>query len=207
MDINGVPAALSSYESSKTKTKGNVNPNSSEDSTNTGNNSEESQSAVYEKSSSDNQTKKTYKQDTATIVKLKADADRRYASLRSLVEKMFNKQGKTFDEANMFQLLREGKVPVDAETAAQAQKDIAEDGYWGVNQTSDRLVSFAKALAGSDPEKADEMIDAVKKGFEEATKTWGDDLPDICKQTLDATLKKLDEWKNSVSDESDSKSK
>lgn len=160
-------------------------------------------SAVYEKSNTSSKKRTEYKQDTATINQLKQDAERRTSQLRTLVEKLFLKQGQTFDESNMYQLLREGKVPVDAETAAQAKADIAEDGYWGVSQTSDRLVSFAKALTGGDPQKADEMIAAVKKGFEEATKTWGDELPDICKNTLDATMKKLDEWKNSLKDETE----
>ena len=43
-----------------------------------------------------------------------------------------------------------------------------------------------------------EMIDAFKKGFEEATKTWGDKLPDISQSTYDAVLEKMDAWKNQV---------
>lgn len=158
------------------------------------------QAAVYEKSSEANKEKdkKIYKQDTATIAQLKADADRRSQQLRNLVRKMLLEQGEKLDDTDMYRLLREGKVPVDAATAAQAAEDISENGYWGINQTSERLVSFAKALSGGDPSKADEMIEAVKKGFEEATKAWGDDLPEISQKTLDATLQKLEDWKNSV---------
>lgn len=157
------------------------------------------QAAVYEKSSEANKEKdkKIYKQDTATIAQLKADADRRSQQLRNLVRKMLLEQGEKLDDTDMYRLLREGKVPVDAATAAQAAEDISENGYWGINQTSERLVSFAKALSGGDPSKADEMIEAVKKGFEEATKAWGDDLPEISQKTLDATLQKLEDWKNS----------
>lgn len=141
----------------------------------------------------------TGKRDTATIEKLKAEADQRTAQLKSLVEKMMLKQGKTYNDAtDIFGMLREGKLQVDPQTAAQAQKDIAEDGYWGVEQTSERLVSFAKALAGNDPSKADEMIAAVEKGFKQATKAWGDELPDICKSTLETTRQKLNDWKNSL---------
>ena len=39
------------------------------------------------------------------------------------------------------------------------------------------------------------LLDAFKKGFEEATKTWGKDLPDISKQTYDAVVEKFDKWK------------
>ena len=38
-------------------------------------------------------------------------------------------------------------LTVDADTIAQAKKDIAEDGYWGVEKTSDRILDFAKGSA------------------------------------------------------------
>jgi hypothetical protein len=156
--------------------------------------------AVYEKSPevTDNTTAKS--SDTAVIESLKAEAEKRTSQLRSLVEKMMLSQGKVFDSDAMWNFLRSGEYTVDEATANQAKADIAEDGYWGVEQTSDRLVSFAKALAGSDPEKAENMINAVKTGYEQATKAWGGELPEICKQTLDATLKKLDEWKTSTTE-------
>jgi ABC-type transporter Mla subunit MlaD len=157
--------------------------------------------AVYEKN--DGKTvEKSYKKDSATIDRLLAEADKRAQSLRELVEKMLLKQGQTFnDSTDIYALLREGKVQVDPETQAQAQKDISEDGYWGVSQTADRLVSFAKALTGGDPSKANDMIDAVKRGFEQAKKAWGGDLPDICKKTLDAAINKLEQWRDSVNDD------
>lgn len=137
------------------------------------------------------------KTDIATISKMKADTKQRAEQLRSLVEKMMKKQGMTYNQStNMYALLRTGKLEVDASTAQQAKKDIAEEGYWGVNQTSDRLVSFAKALAGNDPSKADELMAAIEKGFKQATKSWGDKLPDICQQTLDATRQKMKDWKD-----------
>lgn len=139
----------------------------------------------------------TGKPDIATIERMKAQADQKTAQLRSLVEKMMTKQGLKFNEAtDIFQLLREGKLEVDPEVAAQAKADIAVDGYWGVEQTSERLVSFAKALAGNDPKKAEELMGAIEEGFKQATKAWGDELPEICKKTLDATREKMNAWKN-----------
>ena len=77
---------------------------------------------------------------------------------------------------------------------AQAQADIAEDGYWGVNQTSDRIVDFAKALTGGDPNKIEEMREAFKKGFKQAEEKWGGELPEISQKTYDAVLEKFDAW-------------
>ena len=154
--------------------------------------------AVYEKST---KTEPSYnkKPNTALIEKMKADAEQRTAQLRSIVEQMMTKQGVAIGNADdMWKFLAKGDFTVSADVKAQAEADIAEDGYWGVKQTSDRIVDFAKALSGGDPEKADEMIEAFKKGFEDATKTWGDKLPDISQKTYDAVLEKMDAWKNQL---------
>lgn len=194
MSLNGISGVTPSLSNKVNKTP-NVTPLKSTASEQ----EKQTPSAVYEKNKEEDQKKTTYKRDTTTISQLKEEAEKRTRSLRDLVEKMIVKQGQTFDEANIYNLLREGKVIVDPETAAQAKADIAEDGYWGIAQTSDRLVSFAMALTGGDPEKADEMVAAVKEGFKQAQKAWGGELPEICQKTLDATLSKLDEWKNSLS--------
>lgn len=154
---------------------------------------------VYEKETEEttDASKKIYQPNTDVINQLKADAERRTSQLRQLVEKMLLKQGTTFTETmDMFQLIKNGQLEVDPETAKQAQEDISEDGYWGVEQTSDRLMSFAIALSGGDTSKADTLMDAIKKGYEEATEAWGDELPDICKQTLEAVETKMEAWKN-----------
>jgi len=152
---------------------------------------------VYEPSKADTSaasTSKTYKPDTNLINKLKADADARTAQLRSLVEKMMVGQADTYGKANdIWSFLRSGNYTVDPATKAQAQADIAEDGYWGVNQTSDRIIDFAKALTGGDPDKIEDMRSAFEKGFKKAGKTWGGDLPDISQQTYDAVMKKFDQ--------------
>jgi hypothetical protein len=156
---------------------------------------------IYEKSTDTKTSGVTKKTDTALVAKLKADAEERTSQLRSLVEKMMTKQSIAIGTADdMWKFLAKGDFTVDAETKAQAEADIAEDGYWGVEQTSERILDFAKALSGNDPDKADLLLDAFKKGFKEATKTWGDELPDISKRTYDAVLEKFDKWKNGTSD-------
>lgn len=152
---------------------------------------------VYEKSSGQTSGTVTKKTDFALVNKLKADAEQRTSQLRSLVEKMMTKQGVAIGTADsMWSFLAKGDFTVDEATRAQAQADIADDGYWGVDQTSDRILDFAKALSGNDPEKADLLLDAFKKGFKEATKSWGQDLPDISQRTYDAVVEKFNKWKN-----------
>ena len=133
-----------------------------------------------------------YKANEEVIARLKADAQARYDQLVQLVQKLINKQGGVFADANdLWNALREGRVEVDAETKAQAPADIAEDGYWGVNATSDRIIDFAKALTGGDPSKLNDMMEAFKKGYEQAEKTWGGKLPEISQKTYDAVIEKF----------------
>ncbi len=150
---------------------------------------------VYEpsKKTTTSSVKKTYTPDTNLVNKLKADAEARTSQLRSLVEKMMSKQANTYGKANdIWSLLSSGNFTVDPATKAQAQADIAEDGYWGVNQTSDRIIQFATALTGGDPDKIEEMRAAFQKGFKQAEKTWGGSLPDISQQTYKAVMDKFD---------------
>lgn len=136
---------------------------------------------------------KTYKTNDAMINKLKADAENRMNQLQNIVSKLISQQSNAFADANdLWSVLRSGKLEVDPETQAQAKADIAEDGYYGVKQTSDRIIDFANALTGGDPSKIEKMRDAFKKGYEQAEKTWGGELPEICKQTYDAVMEKFD---------------
>lgn len=192
MAINSITNSVAAQQASTyTATKTDYTEKKSESSTKT------DTGVVYEKSSDQTSGTVTKKTDYALVNKLKADAEERTSQLRSLVEKMMTKQGVAIGTADsMWSFLAKGDFTVDEATRAQAQTDIADDGYWGVDQTSDRILDFAKALSGNDPEKADLLLDAFKKGFKEATKSWGQDLPDISQRTYDAVVEKFNKWKN-----------
>lgn len=137
----------------------------------------------------------TSNQNAAIVAQLKADAEQRAAQLQSIVQQILSKQGNSYGQAtDMWQFLASGDYTVDAATKAQAQADIADDGYWGVNKTSDRILDFAKALSGGDPDKMEEMRKAFEKGFKEATSSWGKDLPSISNSTYDAVMDKFDKY-------------
>ena len=192
MAINSITNSVAAQQASTyTAAKTDYTKKKSESSTKT------DTGVVYEKSSGQTSGTVTKKTDYALVNKLKADAEQRTSQLRSLVEKMMTKQGVAIGTADsMWRFLAKGDFTVDEATRAQAQADIADDGYWGVDQTSDRILDFAKALSGNDPEKADLLLDAFKKGFKEATKSWGQDLPDISQRTYDAVVEKFNKWKN-----------
>lgn len=161
------------------------------------------QGVVYEKESASNKKaaysiNKMSSQDRAALVKkLKADQESRQQQLVSLVQNMLKGQANAYGTAkgqNMWRMLASGNFTVDPATKAQAQRDIAEDGYWGVKQTSQRLFDFASALAGDDVEKMKEMQAAMEKGFKKAAKTWGGELPGICQETISAANKLFEDY-------------
>ena len=88
---------------------------------------------IYDKSSSTT-TGTDYKTNNAALIqKLKQDSEDRINQLKDIVSQMMTKQGIAIGTADdMWSFLAKGDFEVDAETKAQAQADIAEDGYWGV---------------------------------------------------------------------------
>lgn len=154
-------------------------------------------SAVYEpsKDAKKTDTVTTKQKNEAIISRLKADAEARTQQLQQLVQQMISKQGNAYGQANdMWKFLASGNFTVDAQAKAQAQADIAEDGYWGVKQTSERIFDFAKALSGGDMDKMKEMQAAFEKGFKQATKTWGKELPQISQDTRSAVNKLFEDF-------------
>ncbi len=161
--------------------------------------------AIYVKSAEEPEKKATYsinkmsKEDRAAIVEqLKADQAYRQQQLTDIVSKTLTGQSKSFtlatDSDEFWRMFADGKVTVDAAAKAKAQEDISEDGYWGVKQTSERLFDFASALAGDNVEMMEKMQKAMDKGFGQATKTWGKELPSISKDTYDAANKLFEEY-------------
>lgn len=192
MSVNGITSAQAAAAYSYTSSSAVKEKTTAEETTEK---KTEDTGVVYEHSTEKvtDSAKKTYTPDTNLINKLKADADARTQQLRSLVEQMMSKQATTYGNAtDIWSFLRSGNYTVDPATKAQAQADIAEDGYWGVNQTSDRIIQFATALTGGDPDKIEEMRAAFQKGYKQAEKTWGGSLPEISQRTYDAVMEKFD---------------
>ncbi len=193
MSVNGVTGATNTYDAAYL-TNQTAAAKATEENTSADKATEDKKDTgvIYE-ASKDAGTKKTYTQNTNLVNKMKADAEAHAQQLQSIVEQLMSKQGQTYNNANgIWSILSGGNFTVDAATKAQAEKDIAEDGYWGVKQTSDRIIDFATALTGGDPDKIEEMREAFKKGYKQAEKTWGGELPDISKRTYDAVMEKFD---------------
>ena len=166
----------------------------------------EKPAAIYEKTE-ESDLKVTYsinkmsKEQRAELVsQLKAEQENRQNQLVSIVSQLMTGQGNTLAKTDdIWKFLASGNFTVTPEVKAQAQKDIAEDGYWGVAQTSQRLFDFASALAGDDEKMMQKMEAAMEKGFRQATGAWGRELPEISGKTMDASRKLFKDYYESKS--------
>lgn len=161
---------------------------------------------IYEQSKKVEKSKEPYKinklsekERAALVEQMKKDTEARKAQLINLVHQTLTGQGKALSLASenkddIWKVLAKGDFTVDTATKKQAEEDISEKGYWGVEQTSKRLFDFASALAGDDVEKMKEMKEALLKGYKDATRAWGRELPEISKKTLDAANKLFDRY-------------
>jgi len=183
MSVNGVSnnytKSVSSYDYQKTQTE--KAKETTTETTSTTSNPATSKVDSFEKST-------TYKPDREKINSMKAEMSSNVSAFRQMVQGLFQTQGGKANTA-LNTLLNIDKV-----TQADAQKAISEDGEWGVNKTAERILNFAKALSGGDPEKAEMLREAVKKGFSAAEKVWGGKLPDISQQTYNKVMEGFDEW-------------
>lgn len=192
MSVNGITnntAAYTQNTSTSTAAK-------QADATKNKSTASEEAGVVYEPTKAKDSDSKKITDYSSVVSSMKQELSSKNTQLQNLVDQLLTKQAKKYNTlADLFK-----NIEADPATIAQAKADIGEDGYWGVEQTSDRLVAMAQALSGGDATKADEMIAAIKKGFSQATKAWGDDLPDICSKTIDAAVNKLTNWRDGISD-------
>lgn len=188
MSVNGIASGVSNSYPSTSVSREKASKTETKKTADTG--------VVYEPSTSANDSSTKVTDYSSIVASMKKELSSKNEQLQNLVNKLLSNQAKKYISlSDMFK-----DIQVDEQTKIQAQKDISDDGYWGVEQTSDRLVSMAKALSGGDSSKADAMISAIEKGFDEATKAWGDKLPDICQKTIDAAKQKLQNWRDGSSD-------
>lgn len=85
-----------------------------------------------------------------------------------------------------------GGKPIEALSQNEAKALVADNGFFGVEQTAGRIAGFVISGAGDDLEKLQEGRKGVLQGFEEAEATWGQKLFDISYNTLAKALETID---------------
>lgn len=74
----------------------------------------------------------------------------------------------------------------------EAKELVSDGGFFGVDETSQRVTSFVINMTGDNIEALQESRIGLVQGFEEAQKLFGGELPDISVQTQEKTLEIID---------------
>lgn len=86
----------------------------------------------------------------------------------------------------------EGKAITDL-SEEEATALISDEGFFGVEKTSQRVADFVLNFSGDDIELLKKGREGIVQGFEEANRLFGGELPEISYRTQDNTLKLIDE--------------
>ncbi|MEA3465997.1 MAG: hypothetical protein U9R29_08360 [Thermodesulfobacteriota bacterium] len=118
-----------------------------------------------------------------------ADLGTTFTMLRDLFAANLKEQGVATTIAT-------GNSDIDLEslTPEEATQLVADDGYFGIENTAQRIFDFATGIAGNDPSRLDAIISGINDGFAQAEQAWGGTLPEISYQTQDALGTMLEEW-------------
>ena len=202
-------AAVSVTVKSPAEQNTSLDPNSTKKVAATSKTQKTADAAVYEKTKPSDTKKEPYKinkmskEDRAALVKaLKDEVAEREKKFLNLVVQTISGQGQKIAIADnnldeVWKKIAKGNFTVSEAAKKQAKEEISAKGYWGVEQTSKRMFDYASALAGDDVNKMKDMHAAMEKGYKEATKAWGRELPEISKKTLAAANKLFENYYNS----------
>ncbi|MDR0308186.1 MAG: hypothetical protein LBI42_15335 [Chitinispirillales bacterium] len=147
-----------------------------------------------------------YSKSSVSAQQLWGMAEAHHASMRSMVEGMLGGVQNSGPKGQAFWSMAAGSgefdftnLRVDEATREKAKELIGEDGYFGVKKTTERIMEFAKALAGANPseKEVDNLRNGVQKGFDAVAKMFGgfDKMPEVSQKTHEATMNAFDEWK------------
>jgi len=94
-------------------------------------------------------------------------------------------------ELSLHDIGYEGK-PITELSSEEASELVSEEGFFGIAQTSQRVADFVFSFAGDDLDILEQGREGIVKGFEEAEKMWGGELPQISYDTQAKTLELID---------------
>lgn len=136
------------------------------------------------------------KVDQKTIQQLKDESEKALSPLRQIVTALLKRQGLEFQDISEIKPEYLDDVTVDEIAQEEARALLEGEGELSPAKVSDRIVDFAKAISGGDKSKLSLLKAAIDDGFEAAGISFGAELPDICKETYQLTMSKLDAWAN-----------
>lgn len=89
------------------------------------------------------------------------------------------------------------EIGYSGKPVAQLSKDeaaelVSEDGFFGVEQTSQRIADFVINGAAGDKDRFRAGREGMIQGFKEAEAMWGGELPEISQKTMAKAIELVD---------------
>lgn len=102
----------------------------------------------------------------------------------------FTKASTILSKLDLSSIGYDGKNVLDM-TKDELKNLLSEDGFFGIENTANRIADFVIKGSGDDVEKLKKGLEGIKRGFDEAQKMWGGELPKISQDTIEQALKKV----------------
>lgn len=97
---------------------------------------------------------------------------------------------KAFSNVDFATIGYTGKNPLSM-SQNELNELIGENGFFGIENTANRIADFVINGAGDNLEKLQQGFEGMKRGFEEAERMWGGSLPKISQDTIDKAIEKV----------------
>ena len=82
--------------------------------------------------------------------------------------------------------------PLQDLSPEEAKALVADDGFFGVSKTAERIADFVINGSGTDLERLKSGREGMLRGFADAEEMWGEKLPDIAYETIKKATEKVD---------------
>lgn len=83
-------------------------------------------------------------------------------------------------------------------TPDEARALISDEGFYGIPKTAERMAQFVIRGGGDDEALLQAGRAGILKGYEEAQKLWGGELPEMAQKTLEEALNQIDQHISSL---------
>lgn len=156
--------------------------------------------AMASKLEKNDETSKTYDKDTVTG--LINQSNQKINEFRKMLDTLLKTQAKENggkENASQLSVDEDGMVHFSPEAVKEAGlSEFDENGYWGSEQTAQRIFGMAIAFSGGDEKTLQSMKDAISKGFEEVENLFGGKgkLPEVSYKTKDRIAEMFEEYEN-----------
>ncbi|UTJ05498.1 hypothetical protein [Arcobacter roscoffensis] len=101
-------------------------------------------------------------------------------------------EGRKFEKTLTLEEMGYTGKPISQLSKEEAKELLSNEGFFGSEETSKRLVKFVEDLTGNEPQALKESRQGIEDGFFEAQKLFQQELPNVSKETESKTLDIID---------------